>query len=243
MKKSLVLIVAATLSLAWGIPSLAGQWKQDEKGWWYDNGTSGWEHSGWKWIDGKCYYFTPEGYCLQNTNTPDGYTVNEDGAWTIAGIVQTEGVRSQSQVVEAGTGKTVQAGSLKILTPAGFWQVSQEDGTYLYGNSQGTMAMAVVSRSAEELAVFDQAEFAGMKSPVLDYTMTAILGQYTSREDTTLSTGQWARYHYDDLSGQFGVPGTLTAYLRLYGTEIHMVTFAGDCAGMDTDELMNKYIK
>ena len=46
MKKSLVLIVAATLSLAWGIPSLAGQWKQDEKGWWYDNGTSGWEHSG-----------------------------------------------------------------------------------------------------------------------------------------------------------------------------------------------------
>ncbi len=238
MKKSLVMIVAAATSLALCFPSLAGEWKQDDKGWWYDNGTSGWEHSGWKWIDGKCYYFTPEGYCLQNTTTPDGFTVNADGAWTIAGLVQ-----GQSQVVEAGTGKAVQAGSLKILTPAGFWQVSKEDGTCLYGNSEGTRAMAVVSRSAEELAVFDQAEFAGMKDPVLDYAMTAILGQYTSREDTTLNTGQWVRYHYNDLSGQFGVPGTLTAYLRLYGTEIHMVTFAGDYAGMDTNELMNTYIK
>lgn len=243
MKKSLVLIVAATLSLAWGIPSLAGQWKQDEKGWWYDNGDSGWEHSGWKWIDGKCYYFTPEGYCLQNTTTPDGYTVNADGAWTVAGIVQLRNVQGLSQVVEAGASRPVQAGSLKVVTPDGFWQASQDENSYLYGNPEGTKAITVISRSADELAIFDQTEFAGMKSPVLDYAMTMTLGAYTSREDVALNTGAWTRYHYHDLSGQFGIPGTLTAYLRLHGTEINMVVFAGDFDSTDTDALMNTYIK
>lgn len=243
MKRSLVLIVAATLSLACGVPSLAGEWKQDEKGWWYDNGDSGWEHSGWKWIDGKCYYFTPEGYCLQNTTTPDGYSVNGDGAWTVAGVVQQKDAQGLSRVVEAGVGKTVQAGSLRIQTPEGFWQAGQEGNAYVYGNPEGTRAITVVSQSAEELAVFDQAEFAGMKMPVLDYAMTAALGSYTSRETVTLNTGEWVRYHYQDLSGQFGVPGTLTAYLRLCGTEIHMVVFAGDFSGTDTDTLMNTCIK
>ncbi len=50
----------------------------------------------WQWLDGnhdgicECYYFDPEGYCLQNTKTPDGYYVNADGAWIVNGVVQTK---------------------------------------------------------------------------------------------------------------------------------------------------------
>ena len=51
--------------------------------------------SGWMGMgDGvaECYYFNGDGYMLANTTTPDGYTVNADGAWTVNGVVQTQGV-------------------------------------------------------------------------------------------------------------------------------------------------------
>ena len=55
---------------------------------------------GWQWImgaDGKyhCYYLNPfhngsYGACLLNTITPDGYTVNANGEWTVNGVVQSK---------------------------------------------------------------------------------------------------------------------------------------------------------
>ena len=51
----------------------------------------------WQWIDtngdglASCYYF--ENGTLQSGGiTPDGYTVNQDGAWTIDGVVQSRSV-------------------------------------------------------------------------------------------------------------------------------------------------------
>ena len=38
------------------------------------------------------------GYCLTNTLTPDAYTVNADGAWTIYGQVQTKNLSSENTV-------------------------------------------------------------------------------------------------------------------------------------------------
>ena len=60
----------------------------------------GTEHHGsypvsqWKWLDGnkdgiyECYAFDANGYMYSNTTTPDGYTVNKDGAWTVGSSVQ-----------------------------------------------------------------------------------------------------------------------------------------------------------
>ena len=51
----------------------------------------------WQWNDGngdgvsESYYFNENGYMLANTVTPDNYTVNADGAWTVNGVVQTSG--------------------------------------------------------------------------------------------------------------------------------------------------------
>ena len=57
--------------------------------------------TGWNWIDdngdgvSECYYFQEasdgrRGRLYKGTTTPDGYTVNEKGQWTVDGVVQTK---------------------------------------------------------------------------------------------------------------------------------------------------------
>ncbi len=38
----------------------------------------------------KSYCFDSNGNMYANTTTPDGYTVNADGAWTVNGVIQTK---------------------------------------------------------------------------------------------------------------------------------------------------------
>lgn len=55
---------------------------------------------GWNWLDPnqdgvmECYYFNDDGTYLTNTTTPDGYLVDENGAWIQDGVVQTKGYDS-----------------------------------------------------------------------------------------------------------------------------------------------------
>ena len=64
--------------------------------WWFDFGNGDYFKSSWQWIDGnqdgiaECYCFDENGWMYENTTTPDGYTVNENGAWTVNNIVQTK---------------------------------------------------------------------------------------------------------------------------------------------------------
>ena len=91
-------LTTGLLSLSVAFPAMAGSWKNgagdNATRWWYDNGDNTWAANGWRWIDGnqdgvsECYYFDAEGWLLTSTTTPDGYTVNADGAWTVNGIAQ-----------------------------------------------------------------------------------------------------------------------------------------------------------
>lgn len=71
-------------------------WHQDNNGRWYATNpiASTWYNDGWHWVDGngdgiaECYYFKSDGYVLTDAVTPDGYTVNSDGAWVVNGNVQ-----------------------------------------------------------------------------------------------------------------------------------------------------------
>lgn len=103
MKKYLLMgIIAAVFTLNTTIVAFAGTWQQDVNGWWYDNGDGTWSEIGWQWIDGnydgtaECYYFNQQGYCLTGTVTPDGYLVNESGAWVQNGIVQTQNMNQKN---------------------------------------------------------------------------------------------------------------------------------------------------
>ena len=74
--------------------------------------------AGWQWIDtdangvSECYYVGDDGAVLKNTTTPDGYLVNEQGAWIVDGVVQTQA--AQAQTVQTETTQAVQATPSKV---------------------------------------------------------------------------------------------------------------------------------
>lgn len=90
-RKIITAVLVASLTGAMSMIAYAGQWKQDTTGWWYQRENGSYPANEWNWIDGKCYYFTPAGYCLLNGTTPDGWQVDSTGAWIVNGVVQTQG--------------------------------------------------------------------------------------------------------------------------------------------------------
>lgn len=97
-KKLMTTLLTATLTASFSITAMAAGWQKNDTGWWWQNGDGSWPANSWQWLDGnndgvaECYYFNTNGYMLANTTTPDGYTVNSDGAWTVNGAVQTKSV-------------------------------------------------------------------------------------------------------------------------------------------------------
>ena len=108
MKKNIVkvLTLATLLSAFYSLTSFAGEWKSDNNGWWYQNDDGSYPKNTWQWIDGnkdgisESYYFNETGYLLTNT-TKDGCTVNGDGAWTVNGVVQTQGQKVASNTAQS----------------------------------------------------------------------------------------------------------------------------------------------
>lgn len=108
MKKNFVkvLTLATLLSTFYPLTSFAGEWKSDNNGWWYQNDDGSYPKNTWQQIDGnkdgisESYYFNENGYLLTNT-TKDGCTVNGDGAWTVNGVVQTQGQKVASNTAQS----------------------------------------------------------------------------------------------------------------------------------------------
>ena len=76
-KRAVMMTCAAFVLLSATTPAFAGQWLSDA--------------NSWQWLDGnrdgvaECYYFDGRGYCMTSTTTPDGYQVDQDGAWVVGG--------------------------------------------------------------------------------------------------------------------------------------------------------------
>ena len=93
-KKFMTLALTAAMAASMGMTAFAGQWVQNTTGWWWQEDNGSYPVSQWKWLDGnkdgiyECYAFDANGYMYADTTTPDGYTVNKDGAWTIGNSVQ-----------------------------------------------------------------------------------------------------------------------------------------------------------
>lgn len=122
MKNQFLAIIGLTtaLSLATSTQSFAGQWHSDTNGWWWRNDDGTYPASTWQWIDGnndgssECYYFNPEGYCVISGITPDGYTVDETGAWIMNGIVQ---IQQNTATVPSNSSKLAEAQKLLERIP------------------------------------------------------------------------------------------------------------------------------
>ena len=127
-----VLMALAMMGIAYG-----AEWKEDAAGWWYQNDDGSYPVNEWKWIDGngdgtaESYCFDDRGYLYVNTVTPDGYQVNESGAWVQDGAVQTKTVSMTQSVPPTAENAEAYAGT---------WEV------YEYGNHLGSYGMPRLHR-------------------------------------------------------------------------------------------------
>lgn len=241
MRKKLIMAAAAALlSAALSVPAFAAEWKSDASGWWYQNDDGTYPNNGWTWVDGKCYYFNPDGYCLINTQTPDGYTVDASGAWVIDGVVQTQG-QVQTGNSQAADGSVVQWNGLTFTVPAGFVQdTSQQDGAFFFDQSR-MAAIAIVTEALPDMQGLEGL-LGAMQEQILDEATEEFVGTPSSKSPKQLSTGTWYSYNYTD-AAYLGIPGSMQIYVRLTGSQIQMIVFAGNLTGMDLDGIMNTNLR
>lgn len=239
-KKLFIAAMAGFMTMALAMPVFAGEWKQSEAGWWYENDDGSYPNGGWTWLDGKCYYFTPEGYCLIDTQTPDGYMVDGSGAWIVDGVVQTQGAEQNTQTQTAAV--TVLMDNMTFTLPEGFEQdTTQQDGVFLLNESQ-QVAIAFVAEKIPEIEQYQQYMTDSLIQILLDAAIKENMGTPTGKDSRQFGSGLWYRYDYADAS-YLGIPGSINAYVRINGTNFQMIVFAGDISGMDTDAVMNNNLK
>lgn len=240
-KRLMAAAMAALMSVMVSVPAFAGQWKQEASGWWYQNDDGTYPNNGWTWVDGKCYYFTPDGYCLMDTQTPDGYTVDASGAWIVDGVVQTQGA-AQAEVPPASGGSVVSQGGLTLTVPEGFERdTTEQDGAY-FVNWTSVTAMALLTEDLPELSGYESYANA-IQEAALDEAMILYIGTPSAKNVKQFGTGTWYCYDYADARATLGIPGSVRIYARLSGTQLQMLMFGGNLTGMDTDAVMSNNLR
>ena len=89
-------------------------WTMDHTGyrWRYEDGS--YASSTWLWLDGnedgiaECYCFDANGYMLKSCTTPDGYTVDANGAWTVDGRIVTKSTEPSADIKDGGSASEAQ---------------------------------------------------------------------------------------------------------------------------------------
>lgn len=235
-KKLLILLMTVSVcSLLLSFPAFAGQWQKNSTGWWYDNGDTTYLKDGWHWVDGKCYYFTREGYCLTDTKTPDEYYVDTSGAWTVNGVVQTQ---------NAGT---YTLGTLTLTPPAGFSYVPElamaNTCSFGAGDRNAVITVGITDLGVDYYAAYGTVVGQSIADRLFDESMSAVMGNYTSRTVASLATGNWIRYDYQNAKFfDLELPGGCVSFVRISGSQLQQVLFMGDWSGLDAAALMNTFV-
>ena len=124
--KKIVSILLSCFVFLFPMQSYASGWQGNaEKGWWYGTNAenSTWYQDGWHWIDGnhdgiaECYYFDDAGWLLTSTTTPDGYTVDEDGAWYIGDPIENRQVKEVEIQYEQAELDAKEKKKAKVVVP------------------------------------------------------------------------------------------------------------------------------
>lgn len=148
-KKFMTLALTAAMAASMGMTAFAGQWVQNTTGWWWQEDNGSYPVSQWKWLDGnkdgiyECYAFDANGYMYSNTTTPDGYTVNKDGAWTIGNSVQLKFQKDTQNDASANNNSTSNSSDTSDKTVytnedmVGTFQINDEDREDYYELMQG----------------------------------------------------------------------------------------------------------
>lgn len=233
-------VLAGLMAVSISMTAFAGQWQQDTKGWWYQNDDGSYLKDGWVWVDGKCYYFTADGYCLTGTQTPDGYTVDASGAWIVDGVVQTQG----GGAAAAQGQDTITAGDFTLAIPSGFSKHSEKDGFVYLSNSDTTAMIALGFKSLANLGI--TTEEAMMVNDLSDFILDETMSLSTKIEmagtNLQLASGTWRFYDYG-YNPVMGIPGQTQVYARLTESHLCMIFFAGEISGIDTASIMQNNLR
>lgn len=119
MKRMVIgFITGAAVCCLISLSAYAGQWKQDDGGWWYQNEDGSYPAAEWKWIDSdgdgvaECYYFYSDGYMAYNNDIENQY-LNDDGQWVLGNVVQKRYVNAQNADANRDPGKSTVGISLE----------------------------------------------------------------------------------------------------------------------------------
>lgn len=246
MKKGLVTAaVAGMMAAAMVMPVFAAEWKQDNVGWWYQQDDGGYPAGSWSWIDGRCYYFDETGYCLLDMTTPDGYTVDASGAWTVDGVVQTqeaEAVEAEEPAAAETAAESFVIGALTVTKPDGFVKVDEltvENSVYFANaNMDGIIGVAM-----EKIPGIEGYEslLDSMGEGIIDYAMGEI-GTVEEKNVREFTSGTWYCYRFAN-AADMGIDGQLYVNARIRNADVEMVLFMGNLVGIDMDGIMNNNIR
>lgn len=235
MKKRIITVfTACLLAGAMNMTAFAGQWQQNAAGWWYQNDDASYPDNGWNWVDGKCYYFDTNGYCLQNTTTPDGYTVDSNGAWIVDGVIQTQTTENQSD------SNIIQIDQLPFTIPSGFTFYSSDEDGYYFISSDSNSFIGIMSDIIPEVSqnenLMDLYE-----ETVLKIAMETVAGPPQDQSQVQLTSGKWYNFKYPNASS-LGIPGALNVYGRINSGYVQIIMFAGAVSASEADIIMNTCI-
>lgn len=255
MKKQLLTFAAAgVMAAAMSFSAFAGEWKEDQTGWWYQNDDGSYLNNGWNWINGRSYYFTPEGYCLTDTTTPDGYTVDASGAWVVDGVVQAQDGQqaAESQApADAGSGQaagqTYSISGLTFTVPAGLTldEDTSEANALFFFNDNHDGGVAVLTQDIPEAAQYG-ALLEQYGEAILDEAMKEV-GTPAAKGVKQFPTGTWYCYLYngtDSLNISVGneISEQIYLYARLKGAQVQMVMVVGN-TGISPDDIVANYLR
>lgn len=148
-KKFMTLALTAAMAASMGMTAFAGQWVQNTTGWWWQEDNGSYPVFQWKWLDGnkdgiyECYAFDANGYMYSDTTTPDGYTVNKDGAWTIGNSVQLKfqkDMQNETAADDNSTSNSSDSSDKTVYTNedmVGTFKINDEDREDYYELMQG----------------------------------------------------------------------------------------------------------
>lgn len=242
MKKGLVTAaVAGMMAAAMVMPAFAAEWKQDSVGWWYQQDDGGYPAGEWSWIDGRCYYFDETGYCLLDTTTPDGYTVDASGAWTVDGVVQTQEGEAAEAAAEAAP-ESFAIGALTVTTPVGFAKIDeltmQNCIYFANGNLDGIIGVAM--QDIPDMNGYESL-LDSMSEGIIDLAMSQ-LGTVETKSAREFTSGTWYCYRFAN-AADMGIDGQLYVNARIRNADVEMVLFMGNLVGIDMDGIMNNNIR
>jgi hypothetical protein len=171
-KRIVTMLIATLMSIFCVGVAMAGEWKQDDTGWWWQNDDGTYVKGTWMWLDGdndgiaQCYYFDASGYMWGAGNTtPDGYTLNQEGQWIVDGVVQTKQVEVKTATTTDTSATSTNTDTNNTADSSQFYE--DNGGFNEYGVSNTAIAMFAGTR--EENAKYGEVEVRGYNNATTVY--------------------------------------------------------------------------